>query len=119
MSSMRKILASNFQAIFRFLKIKSDSNNGPVCVSWSPNKQQNDTYFFKMIGEIVFSFCDEQFSTDTLLNDRNHDVHTQVESPCNLCDKSFRSKKKLRYHITSTHAEKEAFQCDIKSVGIQ
>ena len=25
----------------------------------------------------------------------------------------------MRYHITSTHAEKEAFQCDIKSDGIQ
>ena len=72
-----------------------------------------------MSYELVCNFFGKQSSSETLFNDHNCDVHTQVESPCNLCDKSFRRKKKLRYHITSTHAEKEAFQCDIKSDGIQ
>ena len=61
-----------------------------------------------MVVEFVCNFCGKQFSIETLLNDHNRDVHTQVEPPFNLCDKPFRSKKKLRYHIISTHAEKEA-----------
>ena len=41
------------------------------------------------------NFCGKQFSSETLLNDHNCDVHTQIKSPCNLCDKSFRSKNKV------------------------
>ena len=47
--------------------------------------------------------------------DHNWGIHTEEESPCNVCDKTFRSKTKLAYHIKATHVEKESFYCDIKS----
>ena len=61
---------------------------------------------------VVSNFQVKPFSMTTIV------MSTHKLNPLAI-DKSLRSKKKLRYHITSTHAEKEAFQCDIKSVGIQ
>ena len=47
-------------------------------------------------------------------------MSTHKLNPLAICVTSLSGAKiKLRYHITSSHAEKEAFQCDIKSVGIQ
>ena len=53
------------------------------------------------------------------LYDHNWGVHTEVESPCNGCDKIFRNQTKLAYHIRATHQEKDSFYCDVKSGEIQ
>jgi uncharacterized C2H2 Zn-finger protein len=57
--------------------------------------------------------------TKNALYDHNWGVHTEVESPCSDCDKIFRNKTKLAYHIKTTHQEKESFYCDVKSGEIQ
>ena len=49
------------------------------------------------------------------LYDHNWGVQTEVESPCNGCDKIFRNQTKLAYHIRATHREKDSFYCDAKS----
>ena len=72
-----------------------------------------------MNGNFVCNVCGKQFLVKNGLYDHNWAVHTEVESPCNVCDKTFRSKTKLAYHIKTTLAEKESFNCDIKSGEIQ
>lgn len=59
--------------------------------------------------------CGKQFMAKKALSDHNRAVHTEVESPCNTCDKTFRHKKNLTFHIRNVHAANEKFYCDIKS----
>ena len=63
---------------------------------------------------VVSNFQVKPFSMTTIV------MSTHKLNPLAICVTSLSGAKiKLRYHITSSHAEKEAFQCDIKSVGIQ
>ena len=75
------------------------------------------TYFIKTVGEFVCNVCGKQFMAKNALYDHNWGVHTdlEVESLCNDCDKIFRNKTKLAYHIRVTHREKDSFYCDVKS----
>ena len=85
-----------------------------------PSSNKTPDFSEKLVLNLFATFVENYFELkETFLNYHNRDVHTKVESPCSLCDKSFKSKKKLRYHMSSTHAEKEALNCDIKSDGIQ
>ena len=68
-----------------------------------PRSNKNATYFIKMVGEFVCNVCGKQFMTKNALYDHNWGVHTEVESPCSDCDKIFRNKTKLAYHIKTTH----------------
>ena len=116
---MRRILVPNLSAILQCLKTKLIHD---IKVSlWQPaNAVGTKCHIFqKNECWISLQHLWKTISVQTSLYDHNLAVHTEVESPCNLCDRSFKSKKKLRYHITSTHAEKEAFNCDIKSDGVQ
>ena len=71
-----------------------------------------------MAANFVCNICGKQFMSvmsENALYDHNKGVHNEVESPCTQCDKTFRSKVKLAYHIRSTHAERESFHCDMRS----
>ena len=72
----------------------------PVSISWSAKKDLNSTNFLKMVGDYVSNMCGKQFMAKKGLSDHNWAVHEQVESPCNVCDKIFRSKKHLAVHIS-------------------
>ena len=64
-----------------------------------PRRNKNATYFIKIVGEFVCNVCGMQFMTKYALYDHNLGVHTEVESLCNGCDKIFRNKTKLAYHV--------------------
>ena len=85
----------------------------PVSIRWSAKK--DITNFVKMVGDYVCNMVGKQFMAKKGLSDHNWAVHEQVESPCNVCDKIFRSKKHLAVHISNTHAETQRFSCDFKS----
>ena len=87
----------------------------PVSISWSAKKDLNTSNFVKMVDDYVCNMCGKQFMAKKGLSDHNMAVHEQVESPCNVGDKIFRSKKHLAVHISNTHAEHPRFSCDFKS----
>ena len=73
------------------------------------------TYLIKTVGVFVCNVCGKQFMAKNTLYDHNWGVHTEMESPCNDCDKIFKNKTKLAYCIRVTHQEKDSFYCDVKS----
>ena len=60
-----------------------------------PRSNKNATYFIKMVGEFVCNVRGKQFMAKHALYDHNWAVNTEVESPCNDCDKIFGSKMKF------------------------
>ena len=116
---MRRILVPKLSAILQCLKTKL-IHDIKVSLWQAANAVGTKCHIFqKNECWISLQHLWKTISVQTSLYDHNLAVHTEVESPCNLCDRSFKSKKKLRHHITSKHAEKEAFICDIKSDGVQ
>ena len=59
--------------------------------------------------------CGNQFKSQKTLTQHNKDVQIEVDLPCSLCDKTFRTKRHLANHKYYTHIEKESLQCDVIS----
>ena len=62
--------------------------------------------------KMICNMCGNQFKSQITLTQHNKDVQIEVDLPCSLCDKTFRTKRHLANHKYYTHTEKESLQCD-------
>ena len=69
--------------------------------------------------KIICNMCGNQFKSQKTLTQHNKDVQIEVDLPCSLCDKTFRTKRHLANHKYYTHTEKESLQCDVISDDTQ
>ena len=65
--------------------------------------------------KMIYNICGNQFKSQKTLTQHNKDVQIEVDLPCSLCDKTFRTKRHLANHKYYTHTERESLQCDVIS----
>ena len=64
-----------------------------------------------MICDFLSNMCGKQFKSQKTLTQYNRDV----DIPCSLCDKTFRTKKHLANQKFNKRTEKESLQFDVIS----
>lgn len=101
-------------------KVKEKSFNRKAATSrrsvkiadlYSPNRQERDPNFHLEKKLFVCDSCD--YKTTIKYQIRNHmdSAHTHEKSVCIFCNKFYRNKLKLKYHIASVHMNGDLFAC--------
>lgn len=69
------------------------------------------------LNRTICGLCWQEFATETLLRAHQKDVHHGGSHGCDICGKTFASKRYLSVHILSRHTQLKTYLCDTCGEG--